>query len=149
MEEEAEDIPTTKDVLKAGDVYSRGLKRQGAIPKNLCQFLSQREQEWQLASTHIKGDLPALAMPNKLYLYSKKSVDSLYCKNVLARLWSHLILREGRSRVKGRDTRDTIQLPLLARNPTPSYLGISPCVTVAPVELGRKATSALVRHHPP
>nr|CAD7574491.1 unnamed protein product [Timema californicum] len=30
MEEGPEDIPTTKDVLKARDVYSRTLKRQGA-----------------------------------------------------------------------------------------------------------------------
>nr|CAD7196769.1 unnamed protein product [Timema douglasi] len=30
MEEEPEDIPTTKDILKAGDVYSRALNRQGA-----------------------------------------------------------------------------------------------------------------------
>ncbi|CAG2053824.1 unnamed protein product [Timema podura] len=35
MEEEPEDIPTTKDVLKAGDVYSRALKHQSA-GEELC-----------------------------------------------------------------------------------------------------------------
>nr|CAD7455362.1 unnamed protein product [Timema tahoe] len=38
MEEEPEDIPTTKDILKAGDVYSRALKRQGASEELWSQF---------------------------------------------------------------------------------------------------------------
>nr|CAD7577198.1 unnamed protein product [Timema californicum] len=38
MEEEPEDIPTTKDVLNAGDVYSRALKHQGASEELWSQF---------------------------------------------------------------------------------------------------------------
>nr|CAD7444100.1 unnamed protein product [Timema bartmani] len=38
MEEEPEDIPTTKDVLKAGDIYSRALKCQGTSEELWFQF---------------------------------------------------------------------------------------------------------------
>nr|CAD7394054.1 unnamed protein product [Timema cristinae] len=38
MEEELEDIPTMKDVLKAGDVYSKALKHQGASKELWCHF---------------------------------------------------------------------------------------------------------------
>nr|CAD7439748.1 unnamed protein product [Timema bartmani] len=43
MEEEPEDIPTTKDVLKAGDVYSRALKRQGASEELWFQFYNVKD----------------------------------------------------------------------------------------------------------
>nr|CAD7443335.1 unnamed protein product [Timema bartmani] len=38
MEEEPEDIPMTKEVLKAGDDYSRARKRQGASKELWSQF---------------------------------------------------------------------------------------------------------------
>nr|CAD7454078.1 unnamed protein product [Timema tahoe] len=49
MEEEPEDIPTTKDVLKAGDVYSRALKRQGASEELWVSFVGEHSNN-KLAS---------------------------------------------------------------------------------------------------
>nr|CAD7199546.1 unnamed protein product [Timema douglasi] len=43
MEEEPEDIPTMKDVLKAGDVYSRALKCQGASEDLWSQFYNLKD----------------------------------------------------------------------------------------------------------
>ncbi|CAG2053822.1 unnamed protein product [Timema podura] len=43
MEEEPEYIPTTKDILKAGDVYSRSLMRQGASEELLFQFYNAKD----------------------------------------------------------------------------------------------------------
>nr|CAD7459598.1 unnamed protein product [Timema tahoe] len=43
MEEEPEDIPTTKDVLKAGDIYSRAFKCQGAREVLWSQFYNVKE----------------------------------------------------------------------------------------------------------
>nr|CAD7586548.1 unnamed protein product [Timema genevievae] len=43
MEEEPGDIPTTKDVLKAGDIYSRALKCQGASEELWSQFYNVKD----------------------------------------------------------------------------------------------------------
>nr|CAD7259223.1 unnamed protein product [Timema shepardi] len=43
MEEELEDIPTMKDVLKAGDAYSRALKRQGASENLWSHFYNLKD----------------------------------------------------------------------------------------------------------
>nr|CAD7442142.1 unnamed protein product [Timema bartmani] len=43
MEEEPEDIPTTKDVLKARDIYSRAFKCQGAREVLWSQFYNVKE----------------------------------------------------------------------------------------------------------
>nr|CAD7445793.1 unnamed protein product [Timema bartmani] len=60
MEEEPEDIPTTKDVLKAGDVYSRALKRQGASEELWFQFYNVKDFEFgglnlEEVNPHLRG----------------------------------------------------------------------------------------------
>nr|CAD7413146.1 unnamed protein product [Timema poppensis] len=56
MEEELEDIPMTKDVLKAGDVYSRALRLAQVFPNlcHICHIFSDYE---------IIGSKPPLTIP--------------------------------------------------------------------------------------
>nr|CAD7447466.1 unnamed protein product [Timema bartmani]CAD7459614.1 unnamed protein product [Timema tahoe] len=55
MEEEPEDIPTTKDVLKAGDVYSRAIKRQGTSEELWFQFYNTSKLQSKQSFLELRG----------------------------------------------------------------------------------------------
>nr|CAD7257334.1 unnamed protein product [Timema shepardi] len=54
MEEEPGDIPTVKDVLKAGDVYSRALKHQGTSKELWSQFYNPKHRPVQASKERPK-----------------------------------------------------------------------------------------------